>query len=176
MRRREFVTLVGGAAAAWPLAARAQQGERVRRIAVLHTGAAEDPHGRARNAAFLQALQQLGWIDGRNVRIDVRWSAADANRMRGYLAELLALAPDVILATGSVTVSPLLQSPRAVPIVFVLVPDPVGTGFVHSLARPGGNATGFMLFEYGAHGKYLELLKEIAPGVLSGPGSGSILG
>jgi putative ABC transport system substrate-binding protein len=164
MGRRDFFTLLGGAAA-WPLAARAQQADQVRRIGVLHTGVADDPHGQARNAAFLRALQQFGWTDGRNVRIDIRWGAADANYLRTYVAELVALAPDVILATGSATVGPLLQATRTVPIVFVLVPDPVGAGFVDSLARPGGNATGFMLFEYGAGGKYLELLKEIAPNV-----------
>ena len=162
--RRKFLAALGGAAA-WPLAARAQQGERVRRVVVLHTGSADDPHSQARNTAFLQAFAQLGWIEGRNVRIDIRWGAAEAERIRRYVAEIVALAPDVILATGSAVVAPLQQATRSVPIVFALVPDPVGTGFVDSLARPGGNATGFMLFEYGAHGKYLELLKEIAPGV-----------
>jgi putative tryptophan/tyrosine transport system substrate-binding protein len=165
MRRREFITLLGGGAGLWPLAAHAQQGERQRRIGVLHTLAAGDPHGQARNAAFLRALGQLGWIEDRNVRIDVRWGAADADRIRRHAAELVALAPDVILGSGSITVGPLLQATRTVPIVFTLVPDPVGGGFVDSLARPGRNATGFMLFEYSAHGKYLELLKEIAPAV-----------
>jgi putative tryptophan/tyrosine transport system substrate-binding protein len=165
MKRREFISLLGGAAAAWPLAARAQQGGRMRQIGVLHTSAADDTHGKARNAAFLQALAQLGWIEGRNVRIDIRWGAADAERIRRYVAEVVALAPDVILATGSTVVAPLLQTTRTVPIVFVLVPDPVGSGFVDSLARPGGNATGFMLFEYSTGGKYLELLKEVAPSV-----------
>src|SRR5262249_28373242 len=164
LKRRDFITLLGGAAA-WPLAARAQQGERQRRIGVLHTLAAGDPHGQARNAAFLRALGQLGWIEDRNVRIDVRWGAADADRIRRHAAELVALAPDVILGSGSITVGPLLQATGTVPIVFTLVPDPVGGGFVDSLARPGRNATGFMLFEYSAHGKYLELLKEIAPAV-----------
>src|SRR2546421_12655774 len=165
MRRREFVTLLGGATAAWPLAARAQQSERMRRIGVLTSGAtADDPDGRARTAAFLQGLQQLGWIDGRNIRIDYRWGAGDADNMRKYAAELVALAPDVILASGTATVAPLLQATRAVPIVFVQVTDPVGAGFVDSLARPGGNAPGFILFEYGISGKWLELLKEIAPG------------
>jgi putative ABC transport system substrate-binding protein len=164
IRRREFITLLGGAAA-WPLAARAQQGERVRRIGVLHTSAADDPHGQARNTAFLQALAQSGWIEGRNVRIDIRWSAADAERIRRYAVEMVTLAPDVILATGSAVVAPLLQATRSVPVVFALVPDPVGSGFVDSLARPGGNATGFMLYEYSTYGKYVELLKEIAPGV-----------
>jgi putative ABC transport system substrate-binding protein len=165
MERRQFIALVGGAAA-WPLAARAQSpGERIRRIGVLHTSAPDDLHGQARNTAFLQALAQLGWIEGRNVRIDIRWGAADAERIRRYVAELVALAPDVILATGSVVVAPLLQATRTVPTVFALVPDPVGSGFVNSLARPGGNATGFMLFEYSTYGKYLELLKEVAPAV-----------
>src|SRR6266536_1758480 len=166
MRRRDIITLLGGAAAAWPLAARAQQGERVRRIGVLTSGAtADDPDGRTRSAAFLQGLQQLGWIDGRNIRIDYRWGAGDADSMRRYAAELVTLAPDVILASGTATVSPLLQATRTVPIVFVQVTDPVGAGFVDSLARPGGNATGFTLFEYGISGKWLELLKEIAPAV-----------
>ena len=165
MNRREFITLLGGAAPAWPLAARAQQGERMRRIGVLHTSSADDPHGQARNTAFLQALAQSGWIEGRNVRIDIRWGAADAERFRRSAAEVVALAPDVILATGSAIVAPLLQVTRSVPVVFTLVPDPVGAGFVDSQARPGGNATGFMLPEYSAGGKYLELLKEIAPKV-----------
>src|SRR5256885_11413635 len=148
MRRREFVTLLGGATAAWPLAARAQQSERMRRIGVLTSGAtADDPDGRARTAAFLQGLQQLGWIDGRNIRIDYRWGAGDADNMRKYAAELVALAPDVILASGTATVAPLLQATRTVPIVFVQVTNPVGAGFVDSLARPGGNTTGFTLFK-----------------------------
>jgi putative tryptophan/tyrosine transport system substrate-binding protein len=158
------LTLLGGAAAAWPLAARAQQGERLRRIGVLHTIAANDADGQARNTAFLQGLQQLGWTDGRNVRIETRWSA-DADRIRSYVAELVAVAPDVILASGSATVGPLLQATRSVPIVFTNVPDPVGAGFVNSLARPGGNATGFILLEYATSAKWLELLKQIAPGV-----------
>ena len=164
MRRRKFLSLVGGAAAALPLAARAQQPERMRRIGVLHTPAADDSEGQARSAAFLQGLQQLGWTDGRNVRIDTRWAAGDAERIRRYVTELVALAPDVILATGSSTVGPLLQATRTVPIVFVGVPDPVGAGLVESLARPGGNATGFTSYEYGISAKWLELLKEIAPG------------
>jgi putative ABC transport system substrate-binding protein len=165
MRRREFITLLGGAAVAWPLAARAQQPERLRRIGVLMTTAADDAEGQARIAAFVQVLQQLGWTDGRNMRIDTRWSGGYADDTRKYAAELVALAPDVILAPGSLTVGPLLQATRALPIVFVHVPDPVGAGFVDSLARPGGNATGFLLFEYGLSGKWLELLKQIAPGV-----------
>ncbi len=164
MKRREFITLLGGAAA-WPLAARAQQGERVRRIGVLMPIAADDPVGQARIAAFQQGLQQLGWTDGRNVRIEARWSRGNADDIRKYAAELATLSPDVILATGSNTMGPLLQMTRAVPIVFVTVPDPVGAGFVDSLARPGGNATGFTAFEYGLSGKWLELLKQIAPGV-----------
>ena len=154
-----------GSAAGWPLAARAQQGERVRHIGVLMTLAADDPQGQARIVAFVQGLQQSGWTDGRNVRIDIRWGAGDPERMRRYAAELVALAPDVILATGSVTVGPLLQATRTVPIVFVVVPDPVGAGFVNSLARPGGNATGFLQFEYVLSGKWLELLKQLAPGI-----------
>ena len=165
MRRREFITLIGGAAAVWPLAARAQQGERMRRVGMLHTPAVDDPDGQARNAAFLQGLQQFGWTDGRNVRIDTRWSAGDADRIRSYVVELVAFLPDVIVASGSATVGPLLQATRTVPIVFVNVPDPVGAGYVESLARPGGNATGFILFEYGISGKWLELLKQISPGV-----------
>lgn len=165
MRRREFISLLGGAAAGWPLAVRAQQAERMRRIGVLMNLSADDQTGQARFAAFLQALQQLGWTDGRNVRIDTRWGGGDAERIRGYAAELVALAPDVILAPGTPTVVPLLQATRTVPIVFVHIPDPVGAGFVDSLARPGGNATGFTLFDYDISGKWLELLKQIAPGV-----------
>jgi putative tryptophan/tyrosine transport system substrate-binding protein len=164
-RRREFITLLGGAAAAWPLAARAQQPERMRRIGVLMSLTADDPEGQVRLTAFLQGLQQLGWTDGRNVRIDTRWGAGDADRSRGYAAELVALAPDVILASGTSTMGPLLRATRTVPIVFTQVTDPVGAGFVDSLARPGGNATGFTLSEYGSSGKWLELLKEIAPRV-----------
>jgi len=164
MRRRAFITLLGGAAA-WPLAARAQQGERLRRIGVLQSLAADDAEGQARLAAFAQGLQQSGWIIGRNVRIDTRWAAGDAERIRRYAAELVALTPDVILVVGAPATGSLLQATGAVPIVFVNVPDPVGAGFVETLARPGGNATGFMNFEYGISGKWLELLKEIAPGV-----------
>jgi ABC-type uncharacterized transport system substrate-binding protein len=164
MRRREFITLVGGAAA-WPLAARAQQGERIRRIGVLMGFAADDPAAQARVLALAQALAQSGWTDGRNVHIDIRWGAADPERIRRYAAELVALAPDVVLAVGSPATGPLLQATRAIPIVFVQVADPVGAGFVASIARPGGNATGFMVYEYGIGAKWLELLKEIAPGV-----------
>jgi putative tryptophan/tyrosine transport system substrate-binding protein len=165
MRRREFIALLGGAAAAWPLAARAQQGERMRRVAVLMNSAADDPVGQTRIAAFLQGLQQSGWSVGRNVQIDTRWAAGDADRIRRYAAELAALAPDVIVATGSATVGPLQRTTRSVPIVFVSTIDPVGGGFVESLARPGTNATGFTAAEYGLSGKWLELLKEIAPRV-----------
>jgi putative ABC transport system substrate-binding protein len=167
MKRREFITLLGGAAAtvAAPLAARAQQGERMRRIGVLMAAAEGDPEVQARIAAFAQGLQELGWTDGRNVQIDTRSGAGDADRIRKYAAELAALAPDVILANASPPVAALQQATRSVPIVFVGVVDPVGAGFVDSLARPGGNATGFTLFEYGISGKWLELLKQIAPGV-----------
>ena len=163
MRRREFITLLGGAAVAWPRAAYAQQADRMRRVGVLLNRAADDPEEQARVAVFLQPLQELGWTDGRNVRIDYRWAAADANRSRTYAAELVALAPDVILAAGSQSTAALLQTTRTVPIVFVNVVDPVGAGYVARLARPGGNATGFSAFEYSLSGKWLELLKEIAP-------------
>ena len=165
MRRREFITVLASAAAAWPLAARAQQGEGIRRIGVLMASAADDSENQARMAAFLQGFAQLGWTDGRNVRIEIRWSGGKADDARRYAAELVALAPDVILAHGVSTVRPLLQATRTVPIVFVIVIDPVGAGFVASLAQPGGNATGFTAFEYGVSGKWLELLKEVAPGV-----------
>jgi putative ABC transport system substrate-binding protein len=164
VRRREFITFIGGAAAAWPLAARAQQPERVRRIGVLMYLPADDAEGQARLAAFTQALTQLGWSDGHNLRIDTRYATADD--IRRHAAELAALAPDVLVAgTGTATVAPLLQATRTVPIVFAVVIDPVGAGFVDSLARPGGNATGFTVFEYSMSGKWLELLKEIAPNV-----------
>jgi putative ABC transport system substrate-binding protein len=165
VRRRHFITLIGGAAA-WPLAVRAQQAERIRRIAVLQGGGdRDDPRSQRNTAAFLQALQQLGWTDGRNVRIDYRWPAGDADKARKYAAELVALAPDVVLTVSSTSLAPLLQATRTAPIVFVGIVDPVGTGFVNSLSRPGGNATGFMLFDYDLSAKWLELLKEIAPGV-----------
>ncbi|MGC2159958.1 MAG: ABC transporter substrate-binding protein [Pseudolabrys sp.] len=164
MKRREFITMLGGAAAAWPLAARAQQPERVRRIGVLMYLPADDAEGQARLTAFTQALTQLGWSDGHNLRIDTRYATADD--IRRHAAELAALAPDVLVAgTGTATVAPLLQATRTVPIVFAVVIDPVGAGFVDSLARPGGNATGFTVFEYSMSGKWLELLKEIAPNV-----------
>ena len=164
-RRKFLATLLGGAAVAWPLAARAQQPDRVRRIGVLHTPAADDPEGQVRNAAFLQGLKQFGWTDGGNVRIETRWAAGDADRIRRFVAELVMLAPDVIVTSGSATVGPLLQATRTVPIVFVGTPDPVGAGFVESLARPGGNITGFTPYEYGIGAKWLELLKQSAPGV-----------
>jgi len=152
-------------AAALPLAARAQQREQMRRIGVLMNRAADDPTGQARLKAFQQALQQLGWSDGRNVQIDVRWGENDTDRSRRYAAELVALAPDVILAGGTLSVAAVQQASRSVPIVFASVADPVGAGFVDSLARPGGNATGFMNYEYDFSGKWLELLKQIAPRV-----------
>ena len=165
MRRRDFIKLVGGSAAAWPLASRAQQPDRMRRIGVLMNLAEGDAEAQARIAAFLRGLQQLGWTDSRNVRIDTLFAVGSGAEARKNVADLVARAPDVILATGSVSVGPLLQVSSAVPIVFVLVPDPVGAGYVNSLARPGGNATGFSLFEYGIGGKWLELLKQVAPGV-----------
>ena len=164
MNRRQMIAALGGAAA-WPLAAHAQQAERMRRIGVLLPATADDPEFQARVAAFVQGLQQLGWTEGRNVRIDIRWGAGDAERIRRYAAELVALAPDVILAAGGATVGPLFQATRTVPIVFTLTPDPVGAGFIDSLARPGGNVTGFTNFEFGIGVKWLELLKEIAPRV-----------
>ena len=162
MKRREFITLLGGATA-WPIAARGQQGERMRPIGILTGSTAEDPDNKARLVAFEQALQQLGWTPGRNVRIDYRFAGGDAATSRKQAEELVALAPDVILSTGSFSTGSLLQATHTVPVVFVIVPDPVGSGFVDSLSQPGGNATGFMQFEYGLSGKWLELLKEIAP-------------
>jgi putative ABC transport system substrate-binding protein len=163
MRRRDLITLIGGATA-WPLAAHAQQPDQVRRIGVLMHLAADDPEGQARFTAFLQGLQQLGWTDGRNARVDTRWGANNAERGR-YAAELVALAPDVILASTTTGMMALQQSTRTVPVVFVNVADPVGAGFVESLARPGGNATGFTPYEYSVSVKWLELLKQIAPSV-----------
>jgi putative ABC transport system substrate-binding protein len=166
MNRREFITLLGGAAAASPLAARAQRGERVRRIGVLSTVPADDSESQVRMAAFHQGLQETGWVVGRNLRIDYRWSGAgDAEQVRKYANELIALAPEVILAVTTSAVGALQQATRTTPIVFVQVSDPVGAGFVESLARPGGNTTGFTLFEFGLSAKWLELLKEIAPNV-----------
>ena len=162
MKRRAFITLLGGAAA-WPLAARAQQPERMRGIGVLMPLGADDPEAQARIAAFSQALEQLGWTEGRNLRIDIPWGAGDADRVRKDATELAALAPNVILANGSAAVAALQLAARTVPIVFVAVIDPVGAGFVETMARPGGNATGFTNYEYGMSGKWLELLKELAP-------------
>jgi|SRR6516165_2838344 len=164
MRRREFFTLLGGAAT-WPLAARAQQREKMRRIGVLMSASTDDPEGLARVTAFAQGLQELGWRTGRDVRIDYRWAAADAASFQRYAQELLTLAPDVIIAVSSPSVVALQQATRTVPIVFVSVADPVGAGLVESLAHPGGNTTGFTIFEYSISGKWLELLKEIAPRV-----------
>ena len=162
--RRQFISAASGAAVAWPLVARAQQSERIRRIGVLSGVPADEPETKALYTAFLQGLQQLGWTEGRNLRIDSRWAAGNATDARKYSEELVALAPEVILSIG-VTVEPLLQATHTIPIVFAIVPDPVGSGIVDSLSRPGGNATGFMMFEYSLCGKWLELLKEIAPGV-----------
>jgi putative ABC transport system substrate-binding protein len=165
MRRRDFIKVIAGSAAAWPLAARAQQGERMRRIGVLMNLGSDDAEGQPRLAAFHQGLEQLGWSVGRNVRIDYRWGAGDADSFRRYAAELVALAPEVILASGFPSVAALQQVTSSVPVVFVLVIDPVGGGFIESLARPGGNFTGFALHEFSTSGKWLELLKEIAPHV-----------
>jgi len=164
MRRRDFIKVIVGSTTSWPLAARAQQSERARRVGVIMSGAADDPAGQAQAKAFQQGLQQLGWIDGRNVRTDYRWAAGTVENSRRYAAELVALAPDVILAVGGAT-GPVLQATRTVPIVFTATSDPVGSGFVDSLSRPGRNATGFMLFEYSLSAKWVELLKQIAPGV-----------
>jgi putative tryptophan/tyrosine transport system substrate-binding protein len=166
MRRREFVTLLGGVAAAWPLAAHAQQGERMRRIGVLMHTAADEPESQARLAAFMQGLQELGWAVGRNLRIDNRWSVGDATRLRKDAAELVALSPEVILGGVGATAAALQQASHTVPVVMAQGIDPVGNGYVESLARPGGNITGFIQFEYGLAGKWAELLKEIAPGIM----------
>jgi len=165
MRRREFIKVIAGSAAAWPLAARAQQNKQMRRVGALMPFAANDPQAQTRNAAFLQGLQQLGWIVGHNLQIDYRWSGGNEDDTRKYAAELVALAPDVILASGSATVGPLRRATRTVPIVFALVIDPVGSGYVNSMARPGGNVTGFTPFDYSIGAKWLELLKQIAPSV-----------
>jgi len=164
IQRRQLITLLGGAVA-WPLAARAQQGERMRRIGVLMSTAENDAESSARSGAFLRSLRQLGWIEGRNIRIDTRWSSGNADLDRKYAAELVAMAPDIILASSSPTVAALQVATRTVPIVFAHAVDPVGAGFVESLTRPGRNITGFVLFEYGISAKWLELLKEIAQGV-----------
>ena len=163
MQRRQFITFIGGAVAAWPLAARAQQSSKMKHLGVLMNETADNPEAQNRFAAFLQGLQEAGWAVGRNLRIDIRWGAGDVDRLRRYAAELVSLAPDVILAQGSSTMRPLLQATRTVPIVFPISSDPVGAGFVDSLAQPGGNATGFMSFEYSLSAKWLELLKETAP-------------
>jgi ABC-type uncharacterized transport system substrate-binding protein len=165
LRRREFITLLGGTAVAWPLSARAQQPERMRRIGALMYLAADDPDSPARVAAFGRGLRELGWIDGHNIRIDYRWGGGDLDRVRRYAAELVALAPDVILVSSGSALAALQNATRTVPIVFVNVSDPVGAGYVASLARPGANTTGFTLFEYGTAGKWLELLKEIEPSI-----------
>jgi len=165
MKRREFITLLGGAAAAWPLAARAQQGERMRRVGVLMPLAANDTEGQSRLIGFVQAMAQAGWIDGRNIRIDTRWRGTDSDGPRKHATELIKLAPDAILAGGSISVSALQQATRTIPIVFVGVVDPVGSGFVDSLSRPGHHTTGFMLFEYSLSGKLPELLKEFVPSI-----------
>jgi putative tryptophan/tyrosine transport system substrate-binding protein len=164
MRRRQLITLLGGAAVAWPLGARTQPADRMRRVGVLSTLTADDPEGQVRLAMFRDGLQALGWIDGRNLHIDVRWSAADAEGLRSNAADLAAHA-DVILAAGNSSIAFLLQATRSLPIVFVTATDPVGAGFVNSLARPGGNATGFLAFDYSVSAKWLELLKETAPGL-----------
>ena len=165
LKRRAFIAMLGGAAAAWPLAVRAQQSKRMRRVGALLPYAANDPQAQTRNAAFLQGLQQLGWTVGTNVQIDYRWAAGNEDDTRKYAAELVALAPDVIFASGSAAVGPLHRATRTVPIVFAIVPDPVGAGFVDSLARPGGNITGFTPYEYGIGAKWLEVLKQVAPSV-----------
>ena len=165
MQRREFITLLGGTLAVWPTAGRSQQGERMRRIGVILPAAADDAEFQVWFGAFLQALAQLGWTIGHNVRVDIRWATANAAEIRRHATELVALAPDVILASGTSTVGPVLQATRKVPVVFPTAIDPVGSGLVDSLARPGGNATGFLAFEYSLGGKWLELLKQIAPGV-----------
>jgi putative ABC transport system substrate-binding protein len=165
MKRREFITLLGGTAMVWPVGARAQQPERMRRIAVLSPFASDDSAEQRNILAFAQGLAQSGWIEGQNLRIDIRWGAGEPGRIRREAAELIAAAPDVILTVSSATTAPLLEATRAVPVVFIQVAEPVGAGFVETLARPGGNATGLMLYEYGIGAKWLELLKEIAPGV-----------
>src|SRR6516165_4546215 len=164
MKRREFISLVGGVAVTWPLAAHSQQPERMRLIGALN-GVADEPIMHARYDAFLQGLKELGWTDGRNIRVEYRFGRGDLENTRRQAVELVALAPDVILVAGAAATERLLQVTRTVPIVFVIVPDPVGSGLVARLSRPGGNATGFVQFEYSLSGKWLELLKQIAPGV-----------
>src|SRR5499433_3413158 len=167
-KRREFITLLGCGAATWPIAARAQQSDRIRQIAVLMNNAEDDPEGQARAAAFRQGLQALGWTEGRNLRIEWHWTAGDVARIRSDVTELAGRPPDIIVANGRVTLSEAVQAIRSIPIVFVLVTDPVGQGFISSLARPGGNVTGFTFFEYAMFGKSLELLKKVAPAVTRG--------
>ena len=167
MRRRDFIQViaVAGSTAAWPLSVHAQQGERVRRVGVLMPGTADDPEYQTRLAAFTERLGQLGWVDGQTIHVDIRWSGADSDRRRKFATEIVALAPDVILAPGSSSMGPLLQATHTIPVVFATTADPVGAGFVESLSRPGGNATGFTAYDYSIGGKWLELLKEISPGV-----------
>jgi putative tryptophan/tyrosine transport system substrate-binding protein len=165
MQRRDFLTLLGGAAAAWPFAASAQQPDRVRRIGVLSALAEDDPESVTRRATFEQTLKALGWTNGSNLRVDYRWSGNDADRIRKLVAELIALAPDLIVTSGNIVLAPMMQATRTIPIVFVQTVDPVGSGFVKSLARPGGNITGFTQFEYSLAAKWVELLKQIAPHV-----------
>ncbi|MEA2882348.1 MAG: hypothetical protein QOH32_1604 [Bradyrhizobium sp.] len=180
MKRRHFITLLGGAAAAWPLRARAQPAERMRRVGVLSTLTADDPEGQVRIAVFREALQALGWSEGRNLQLDVRWSAADAADLRSNAADLAAHA-EVILAAGNSSIATMLQATRSVPVVFATATDPVGAGFVNSLSRPGGNATGFLAFDYSVSAKWLELLKETMPnlaraGVLRNPAITAAIG
>ena len=163
--RRSFITLVGGAAVAWPVGARAQQGERVRCVGILQNFPENDPVASVLNATFLKELRRSGWAVGNNIRIETRWAGNRSEDIRRHVAELVALTPDVILANGTSTLGPLLQVSRTIPIVFVQVTDPVGSGYVESLAKPGGNATGFSTSEYGVSGKWLEVLKQIAPSV-----------
>jgi putative tryptophan/tyrosine transport system substrate-binding protein len=165
MRRRDFIKAIAGSAAVWPFTVRAQQSDRMRRVGVLFGLAADDQLGQIIVATFSQALQQLGWIDGRNVRIDYRWSGGNAEDARKHATELVTLGPDVLIATGGASIGPLFQATRSIPIVFANVPDPVGSGFVESLSRPGGNTTGFLQFEYSLAGKWPELLKQVAPSV-----------
>ena len=165
MHRRDFIKVIAGSAVAWPLAARAQQSERMRLIGTLWPFSADDAQSKTRLAALLEGLRQLGWTEGRNLRIEARWFAGDPDDNRKNAAELVALGPDLIFASGSATAGPLLQATRTIPIVFAIVPDPVGAGYVDSLARPGGNATGFTTFEYGIGAKWVELLKQSSPGV-----------
>ena len=163
MRRRDFITLLGGAAVAWPLAARAQQPERVRRIGIIYSLAEDDPESVTRRAAFEQGLKELGWTNGGNIQIDYRWAQNDPELIRKFVAELVALAPDVIVTSGSVVVGPVVRATLNIPIVFLQVIDPVGSGLIESMSHPGGNVTGFTQFEYSLAAKWLELLKEIAP-------------